>query len=278
MYTQSSVDLKADFYCRYGETRGKLVFERTAMPCVALDSGGDFLAFGLKCGIRAYGRGYGDVLRIIDSDSDICKVSRAPKGMGAQILYKADMAEVNGSDGMVAYTVNKLLAAMNIDERVSGSEGIYAVCDVYAPKGWCAVKRGGEIKSVPFPIGGYNVILIRTVKKRFNCGEDARAGFCESEFRRINEAAEVLSLCREDLFFEILNESQASAERLLCPAEEQVLAKNAAMSAPGVAAAKICNIGIAAFCEKDKTDAAVHMIRTEGLRTLGYPLNIAVVK
>lgn len=278
MYTQSSVDLKTDFYCRYGQARGRLIFEKTSVPCVVFDSGRDFLAFGLECGVRAYGRKYGDVLRIINADSDICNVSFAEDGKGAQILYKADMSKLNGTEEMVRYTINKLLATMGIGVRSRSCNGVYAVCDVYAPKGWCAVKIGGEIKSVPFPVSKYNVILVRTVKRRLNCGEEEIIRFSDSEKHRINAATEMLLECREDLFFDIVNESQESAERLLCPSEEQLIARAAVMSAVGVKASKICDIGIVAFCKKEKTDTAVHMIRTEGLRTLGYPLNISVVK
>lgn len=278
MYTQSSIDLKSDFYCRYGLTRGTLFFERTQLPCSILDSGRDYIAFGLDCGVRAYGRGYGDVLRVIDANSDVCDVRFVKDGRGAQILYKADIADISGIKNMVSYTIDKLLSAMGRGENIKESSEVFSVCDRYAPKGWCAAKYNGEVKSVPFPVSDYNVILIRTRKKHFSSDTAALKRFSLSETDRIEAAIASLKECRTDIFFSVVNESQSSIERLLGPSEEQLCAAQAARTTDGVVASRICEAGIIAFCDKSKTDSAVHDMHTEGLRYLGYPLGVCVVK
>ena len=81
MYTEKSAVLKNDFYSRYGEMSGELYFERIGLPCVLLEGTERKLAFALGCGIRAYGRRMGDVLRILDADSDTCRVHFMQNGM-----------------------------------------------------------------------------------------------------------------------------------------------------------------------------------------------------
>ena len=221
MYTEPSIELKSDFYCRYGSAALKLYFERTGLPCVILDSGSERLAFALGLGVRAYGRECGDILRIINADSNECDVSFAPHGLGAQILYKEDMAGVAGMRETAEYTILKLLSAMRrIREPRMG--GIAELCDRFGSRGWCAYDDGDIVKQVPLPFMYNNVILVMTGKKRRGAAGDGYARFCEGEKLRIEYAARALRACRTDLFFEAVNESERSIERLLSPPQASV--------------------------------------------------------
>lgn len=277
MYTEKSVELKSDFYSRYGENCGRVFFERTGLPCMIL-GGEEYMAFTFDCGVRAYGREYGDILRIMDSDSNICDVHFVKDGKGAQILYKRDMANITEMSSTVTYTVNKLLRIMGCKERLAWCDGIEAVCDRYGTSGWCAVKIDGEFKSVPLPLGGYNVILIRTRKRRLASKGGAVELFQREERERIKQACSGLKECRVNTFFDMVNLSQMAVERMLNPSCELVATVRSAQEADGVSAVKICGLGVVAFCERSKTDSAVHAIVNECSRRLGYTVRVAVVK
>ena len=74
MYTEKSVDLKRDFYARYGKTSGRLFFKKVGLPCVIFDGGKNSLVLTLDCGVRVYGRQYGDVLKVLNCDTNVCDV------------------------------------------------------------------------------------------------------------------------------------------------------------------------------------------------------------
>lgn len=278
MYTEKSVELKSDFYSRFGESFGQVYFERTGLPCMILGGGEEYMAFSLDCGVRAYGRGYGDILRVMDSDSNMCDVHFVKGGKGAQILYKRDMPNIGEMESTVTFTVNKLLRTMGCSERLEGGDGIEAVCDRYGAKGWCAVKMKGEFKSVPLPLGGYNVILVRTRKRRVVSDRDTIEHFRRGENERIEQACTRLKECKLNTFFDMVNQSQASIERLLNPSSELVAAVKSAQSADGVKAVRICDLGVVAICERSRTDSAVHEIVNECSRRLGYAVRVSVVK
>lgn len=278
MYTEKSVELKSDFYLRFGESSGQLYFERTGLPCMILGGGDEYMAFSLDCGVRAYGRGYGDILRVMDSDSNVCDVHFVSGGKGAQILYKRDMTNIGELDSAVTFTVNKLLRTMGCSERLEGGDGIEAVCDRYGAKGWCAVKMNGEFKSVPLPLGGYNVILVRTRKRRVISDRDTIEYFRRGESERMEQACAGLRECKLNTFFDMVNQSQASIERILSPSGELISAAKSAQLADGVKAVRICDMGVIAFCERSKTDSTVHTIINECSRRLGYAVRVSVVK
>lgn len=278
MYTEQSVKLKSDFYARYGETTGELYFEKTGLPCTILDGGRDKMMFSFECGVRAYARAYGDVLRVIDDRSNVCDVHFTEHGKGAQILYRMDVPDIKGMKETALYTINKLLWKMN---RTGREEGIYpdwAICDRYAPKGWCAVKQNDEIKSVPLPVADCNTILVQIRKNGFMCSGEDRKYFEEGERRRISAAASSLKECRTDVFFDMVSESQRSIERVLMPIKEAVCAVECAENADGVEAVRITDRGIIAFCKKSMTDSAVHFIHMACEKNLGYGVRISVVK
>ncbi len=278
MYTEKSIELKSDFYSRFGETQGRLFFERTGLPCKILGGDEEFMAFSFDCGVRAYGRYYGDILRVMDSDSNVCDVHFVKGGKGAQILYKKDMENIGELSDTVTYTVNKLLRVMGCNERLDSGEGIEAVCDRYGDRGWCAVKVNGEFKSVPLPMGGYNVVLIRTRKRKMNVDGEIRDVFERGESDRIQEASEGLRKCGLEAFFNAINESQASIERMLNPSRELISAVEAARNGEGVCAVRICDLGVVAFVKRSNTDTAVHSIINECSKSLGYAVRVAVVK
>ena len=74
MYTESSVELKSDFYSRYGTASGVLYFERVGLPFALLKGEDSVLGFAASCGVRAYGRRCGDVIKVLDSESNVCDV------------------------------------------------------------------------------------------------------------------------------------------------------------------------------------------------------------
>ncbi len=277
MYTEKSVNLKSDFYCRYGQASGELWFERTGLPCVLMESKTHMLAFSLDCGVRAYGRGYGDVLRVLNADSSVCDVHFVQNGKGAQILYKTDIPDIKGMHDVEDYTINKLLYKMGSTGRVKDDTSLVSICDNYAPKGWCVVREYSDFKSVPLPISAYNVLLIRTRKSRFTSDKDGLVQFSESETQRIKAAALALKECREDVLFEIINESQKSVERTFSPSSAMVCAVDAALE-NGALAARICDIGIVTFCRRSDTDSLARAVRVAFEREIGYRPSVSVVK
>ncbi len=277
MYTERSVELKSDFYGRYGRTSGTLYFERTGVPCTLMDSRTRMLAFALGCGIRAYGRAYGDVIKIIDSSSSKCDICFAPDGMGAQILYSRDINGLRFMDETAQYTVNKLLRRMHRGYR-GQSGGLCELCDRYGSDGWCAYYDRGTISRLPLPLIKKNVILIRVGRTYRTAPDDARSRFNATEQQRIEAAADALRRCRTDTLFDMLNESERYAERLLHPTHNALYAAEAARNAEGVVAARICDIGVICISEADKTDVAVSEIGAEYEQRAGYPANILIVK
>ncbi len=278
MYTEKSIELKSDFYSRFGETQGKLYFERTGLPCKIFDGGEEFMAFSLGCGVRAYGRDYGDILRIMDSDSNVCDVHFVKSGKGAQILYKKDIKDISEMSATSVYTVNKLLRNMGCDERIAKEEGLESVCDRYGDGGWCAVKTGGRFERVPLPMGGYNVVMIRTRKRKIKADNEIMEVFQRNEKERIGEVCEGLRKCGLEAFFKAINESQTSIERMLNPSAELMSAVESARNGEGVCAVKICDLGVIAFVKRSNTDAAVHSIINECKARLGYSVRVLVVK
>ncbi len=278
MYTEKSVELKSDFYSRFGETHGQLYFARTGLPCKIFDGGDEFMAFSLGCGVRAYGRYYGDILRVMDSERSVCDVHFVSSGKGAQILYEKDIENISELTDTAIYTVNKLLKKMGCSDRLAGDDGIHGVCDRYGDGGWCAVKTANNFNSVPLPLGGYNVILIRTRKRRVAGDKDVMEIFKRSERDRIAGACEGLRKCGLEAFFNGVNESQASIERMLNPSWELMSAVEAARGGEGVCAVKICDLGVVAFVKRSNTDSAVHSIINECASRLGYAVRVAVVK
>ena len=277
MYTESSIELKSDFYCRYGSAALQLYFERTGLPCVILDSGSERLAFAMGLGVRAYGRECGDILRIINADSNECDVTFAPHGLGAQILYKEDMPGMDLMRETAEYTILKLLCAMR-HVREPGMGGIVEMCDRFGSRGWCAYDDGEIVRQVPLPLVYNNVILVRTGKKHRDTAAGGYERFCEGERLRIEYAARALRACRTDLFFEAVNESELSIERLLSPPQASVEAVHDVMEADGVLAARICDPGIICITEKDKTDSVIQSISHSFESRTGYPAGIIVVK
>ena len=279
MYTEKSAALKNDFYSRYGEMSGELYFERIGLPCVLLEGTERKLAFALGCGIRAYGRRMGDVLRILDADSDTCRVHFMQNGMGAQILYKADIADLKNMDMLRSYTIEKLLRRMGILTEMTDNQSDEALCDNYGSRGWCMMKCEGGVRQLPFPLNDYNVLLIRTQKKGgIIHDKDLTARFRAGENERIGAAADGLKKCRIDVLFDMVNESQRAIERLLKPKTHAVYAACIAAETDGVAAARISNAGVVCFVKKENTDSAAHMISVEYEKQLGFAPGIIVVK
>ena len=278
MYTEKAVELKTDFYCRYGRAKGELFFEKVGLPCSVLEGNDCFLAFSFDCGVNVYGRGYGDIIKVMDAKSNICDIHFVKNGRGAQVLYELDMADITGMREIAGYAINKLLCKMGLGSRLDNDYTTASVCDRYAPKGWAALKLYDEIKSVPFPMFDYNVLLLRTRRTAFRWKEEDYNEFSIGEKNRIGGIGSYLRECNMNYFFDTVNESEASFERTLEPPEEMVQAVAQARSADGVTAVKICNMGIVVFCDKNKTDAAIRSIRLGCLKRLGYEVRIAVVK
>ncbi|MCH5211713.1 MAG: hypothetical protein J1G06_01725 [Oscillospiraceae bacterium] len=278
MYTEVSIDLKTDFYSRYGETTGQLFFERTGMPCVLMDSGSHMLAFSMGCGVRAYGRNCGDVLRIMNSDSNVCYVHFTDSGMGAQILYKQDLQNIDGMKETVDYTVDKLLHRMHRGRSIAQPGGVVAICDRYGSNGYCAYVSHSTARQIPLPLSDVNVMLIRTGKKRLRTDTESIKHFRSSETRRIIAAAEALRECRIEVLFDMVNESERTIEMLFSPPRESVAAIRIAMETDGVFAARICKSGIICFVQKGRTDNAVHSIASEYERRMESPAGIVIVK
>lgn len=277
MYSEKSVGLKSDFYSRYGETLGELYFERTGVPCVLLASDTHMLAFSLGCGVRAYGRKYGDVLKVMSADSDICDVRFVNNGRGAQILYSADIPELRGVRETTVYTLEKLLRRMNA--MTGYSSGIAAMCDQYGSGGWCAYSAYDEVKSVPLPLQDYNVIIIRTNKShRIRAAADLLERFNSAETKRIAAAADALHRCREDVLFSMMNESLRSMQHLFSLPSAAVYAADIALATDGVKAVRISEQGVICIIDKNATNAAAKMISNEFSYNVGCSAGIMVVK
>ncbi|MBQ3123920.1 MAG: hypothetical protein IJC09_00655 [Clostridia bacterium] len=278
MYTEKSVSLKSDFYTRYGETKGELYFEKTGIVCVVLDADTHKLMFPLDCCVRAYGRGYGDVLKVMDADTNVCDVHFVDGGKGAQVLYTTDIPDISGAKTTILYTVNKLLMRMGSAGRLAKEYADVALCDEYAQKGWCAVKSYGEVKSVPLPLIDYNVLLIRARKNKITDNEEKLKEFYPGEKERIRMAMAGLKECRTEVLFDAINESQKSIERLLSPSQELISVVHSTYAVDGIDATRISDYGVISFCKKQKTDSAIKRIKSECERALGYPVRISVVK
>ncbi|MDD6762857.1 MAG: hypothetical protein PUD92_04365 [Clostridiales bacterium] len=279
MYTEKSVELKSDFYTRFGETTGELCFERVGVPCVIMDSGSHALAFALGCGVRAYGRRYGDVLRILNAGSNVCDVHFMKSGRGAQILYSTDVPGLPGMKDTAVFAIEKLLVRMSIAEGHSMAGSAAAICDRYGSGGWCAYASYDEIKEIPLPLTGYNVLLIRTRrKKNKKIPRDVIEQYCAGEKERIIAAADGLKKCRINVLFDMINESERAYEYLMNPPEQAAAAVKAAMSADGVKAAKICDNGVICFTVKDKTDSIIHAVSEEYEKKTGFSAEVLVVK
>ena len=278
MYTKQSIILKSDFYSRFGETQGAMYFEKTGFPCAILDSGSNSLLFSLGCGVRAYGRAYGDVLKVLNDNSNVCDVHFTDNGKGAQVLYSLDIEGIKDAEQTAKYTVNKLLFKMGSTERVEGNCGQAAVCDGFAPEGWAAYMEDGVAKSVPLPLNDYNVILIQTGRIAFSCDEDDILQFSSCERSRTEAAVAGLRNCRTDVFFEMVNESHESVCRILRPKGILSEVASYAMTADGIKACRICDIGIICFCERERTDTVVHFMKMSCSRKLGNGVRISVVK
>lgn len=278
MYTEKSVSLKNDFYTRYGETTGKLYFEKTGLPCVVLNGDTHKLMFSLDCCVRAYGRGYGDVLKIMDTQSNVCDVHFVAGGKGAQVLYRADIPDVYGMKKTILYTVNKMLVKMGSSGRILEDYKDLYTCDMYASKGWCAVKIHDEAKSVPLPISDYNILLIHPKRFWFRADSDMYNRFNMGERERVKMASDALRACNTDAFFDIINESQKSIERLLLPTRELIKTVHLTYGIDGVDATRICDSGIISFCKRSLTDNVIRCIKIESEKILGTPVRISVVK
>ncbi len=280
MYTERSVELKSDFYSRYGSASGTLYFERVGLPFMLMRGGSRMLAFAADCGVRAYGRRYGDVLRVLDSDSNVCDVRFCGGGGGAQILYKTDLSGFGREEETIAYTVDKLLVRMGIKKSIDVSnKRAAALCDEFGSRGWCAYLGRGGAKSLPLPLADHNVMMIRVRKnggRKVN--ETDLECFEEGEDRRIEAAAAGLKDCRPEVLFEMMNESERAAEKLLGVSAQARRAAEIAMDTDGVCAARICESGVLCISEREKTDSAAHMIREEFGKQVGYYTGIAVIK
>lgn len=278
MYTEKSIELKSDFYTRYGEASGALYFERTGIPCALMESMSSVLAFSMQCGVRAYGRRYGDIIKIMNSEQNVFDIHFVDNGCGAQILYKQDLKNIKRMDEVTDYTIEKLLVRMGLKNKSDLKVSLTSICDSLGKDGWCAYCDNGRMQQVPLPMYDYHVLIIRTQKNgRFRTDRIMRMQFAEDEARRIKVAAEGLKKCRTEVLFEMMNESERSIERLLMPSRQAVMAVEAARCADGVAAAKICNMGIVCFVEKDKTDSAIHRINTDFEKNIGYSAGIITV-
>ena len=277
MYTEKSIELKSDFYCRYGNASGQMYFERTGTPCVLMRGSAHMIAFSFKSGVRACGRKYGDVIKILNTRSNVSDVSFTKNGLGAQILYEHDIEDMKKNKETAEYTIDKLLKRMGLGTKYYTDGSLTEICDKYGSSGWCAYHSYGETVSIPLPLGGYNVIVIRTQKNsRLLCvGKEAEA-FEKNETKRIITAVEGLKVCREDILFNMLNRSERDIEAFMSPSEQAVKAVRSAMEA-GVCAARICEPGIVCIPEKNNTDSAVHRIAESFERSVGYTAGISVV-
>lgn len=277
MYSEKSVEMKSDFYSRYGCASGHLFFERAGLPCVLMKSETHMLAFSFKCGIRACGRKYGDVIKILDTNSNVCDISFVKSGTGAQILYCKDMDGLIKTDETTSYVIDKLLVRMGLDRKYDTYNTLSEICDVYGSSGWCAYSNHGNISQIPLPLSKYNVILIKTPKNsRYKSDKELSNLFNNSETERIEKAVTALKVCEEERFFNLLNQSQADIEKFMSPPKIALKAVKAAQDADALAV-RICNHGVVCITPKNKTDCVIHRISVEFERVVGYSATIAVV-
>lgn len=279
MYTKKSIGLKSDFYARFGEAPGELCFERIGVPCVVMDSGKSALAFALGCGVRAYGRQCGDIIKILNDRASVCDVSRAKDGRGAQILYSEDAPGLPCSDDAAAFAAAKLLCRMGIAAVSGALSGAAAVCDRYGSGGRCAYAAENGVESLPLPLSDFNVLLIRTRRRGTRAvPRSAARRWCAEEEERTAAAAEGLRRRRLDVFFDMLNESERSREYLLEPPDTVLAAARAAMNAGGARAARICRLGVVCFVEKGSADSAIRAIAGDYERQTGFSAAVLTVK
>lgn len=275
MYTEKSIELKSDFYTRYGQAAGTLYFERTGIPCALMEGTSSILAFSMQCGVRAYGRQYGDIIKIMNSERNVFDIHFVENGCGAQILYKQDLKNIKRMDEVTEYTIDKLLVRMGLKNKFDLKRNLTSICDSLGKNGWCAYCDNGKMQQLPLPMYDYHVLIIRTQKNgRFRTDRVLRMQFAEEEARRIKAAAAGLKKCRTEVLFEMMNESERSIERLLMPSRQAVIAVEAARCADGVLAAKICDAGIVCFVEKDKIDSVIHRINMDFEKNIGYSAGI----
>lgn len=278
MYTEKSVDLKKDFYARYGNAQGMLHFAKTGVACTVLDADVGKLMFPLDCGVRAYGRCYGDILRVMNTQTDVCDVHFTQEGKGAQILYRKDIEDLRGMDAAARYTVNKILemgGSLLYEEK---NYDDVEICDIYAPEGWCAVKMFDEIKTVPLPLMGYGIVLIRSRKHSVRAGEEKRKQFNLAEKERIRVAFAGLKECKLEVLFDMINESEKSIERLFSLNSELRATVRATHGIAGIDAVRICDIGVVCFVRNDNIDSIINTLKRECERYLGYNVRISMVK
>lgn len=278
MYTEKSVVLKNDFYSRYGNAGGILYFAKCSAVCTVLDGGTHKLMFPLECGVQAYGRSYGDILKIMDTETNICDVRFAENGNGAQILYRTDIRDLKGMDAVRRYAVDKILGDMGHNAATEKNYEDVKICDLYAPDGWCAVKMGESVESVPLPLEDYRVLLVRGRKNKIRAERDAEIRYIKGERERTAVAAHALKSCRIRTFLDMVNESENAAERLLEPSRELLAIIHATRGIAGADASKICGIGVICFCKRNLTDSVIGAIRGECENRLGYRVRISVVK
>lgn len=277
MYTEKSAELKDDFYVRFGETGSELFFERIGVPCVIMDSATNALAFAMGCGVRAYGRKSGDVLRILNSDSDVSDVHFMPGGRGAQIIYRMDAPGMPGMNETAGYAVECILRRMGLAKSSDPLYSLPAICDKYGSRGWCAYTGNDKTESIPLPLTGYNVVFLRTMRNRKKKADSELAErFRLGEDKRITAAAEGLKKCRIDVFFDMVNESELASEYIFSYDEKLPAAVRKALDTDGVAAAKICDGGIVLFTESDKTDHVIRIMSLFYEKQTGFPSEIIV--
>ena len=278
MYTERSVELKSDFYSRYGTSSGTLYFERVGLPFSLMKGRMSVLGFSAGCGIRAYGRRCGDVIRILNADSNVCDVRFGSSG-GAQILYSSDITEFGREKETISYTIDKLMARMKLSEDVTPYDSPAALCDLYGSRGWCAYFHGDIAESVPLPIYDHNLAIVR-VRKNSGRRADAEYVNCfeDGEDRRISAAVAGLKDCRPEILFNMMNESEYAMEKLLPISGEAYTAVAAARGTDGVTAVRICGSGVMCVIEKGKTDSAIHAIRETFGREAGYYAGVVVIK
>ena len=76
----------------------------------------------------------------------------------------------------------------------------------------------------------------------------------------------------------MLNESEKAIEMLLKPKKQALCAAEIAAHTDGVRAAKLCDVGVICFVEKNLTDSAARTISQEFEKCLGYSAGIVVAK
>lgn len=279
MYTEKSTELKNDFYTRFGEAEGKLYFARTGIPCVLLKSDTKMLAFSGTAGVRAYGRKYGDVLKLLDNTQNTCDVHFVKNGSGAQILYSRDLRDMHAADGTLDYTIEKLMTKMGISRSISMASSLEAICDRVGSDGWCAYSGDDGISSLPLPLSRYNVMIIRTKKNKCVNNDAVKIHlFNIGENERIKSAAKALRDCNVETLFNMINESQSELARLEIVSGNTLETAAAAREASGVCAVRASNLGVMCICDKNYTDVAAHDIKEHFKHFSGISVGIIIIK